>query len=90
MPRYLVERVFPSGLVLTADARGAQAALAVIKRNMADGVTWIHSYVTTHRNKSFCIYDAPEPDAIRRAAANSRLPVDHIVEVRLFDPNLCL
>jgi len=89
MPRYLIERIFPNGIVLPGDARGAQAALAVIQRNATDGVTWIRSYVTTHRRKTFCIYEAPEPDAIRRAAVHNGLPVDHIVEVRLFDPNLC-
>jgi hypothetical protein len=49
-------------------------------------VTWIHSYVTPNKRKSFCIYDAPTPEAIRRVAQRNGLPVDGITEVRVLDP----
>ncbi|TMG81330.1 MAG: DUF4242 domain-containing protein, partial [Betaproteobacteria bacterium] len=32
------------------------------------------------------IYDAPNPEAIRRVAVRSGLPVDRITEVRVLDP----
>ena len=35
---------------------------------MADQVTWVHSYVSTDKKKTFCVYDAPSPEAIRRTA----------------------
>jgi len=35
---------------------------------------------------SFCVYDAPSPEAIRRAAARNGLPVGRITEVRVLDP----
>jgi len=49
-------------------------------------VTWIHSYVTTDKKKTFCIYDGPTPEAIRRVARRNGLPVDSITEVRVLDP----
>ncbi len=86
MPRYLIERTFPDGLVVPIDAQGAQACLGVVGRNAEDGVTWIHSYVTPDKKKTFCVYDAPTPESIRRVAQRNGLPVDHITEVRVLDP----
>jgi hypothetical protein len=86
MPRYLVERAFPDGLQIPLDETGVTACLAVIESNLADQVTWIHSYVSTNKRKTFCVYDAPSPEAIRRAAARNRLPLERITEVRVLDP----
>jgi hypothetical protein len=49
-------------------------------------VTWVHSYVTGDKKKTFCIYDAPTPEAVRTAANRNGLPVDRITEVRVLDP----
>jgi hypothetical protein len=86
MPRYLVEREFPDGLQVPIDETGAKACLAVIDSNMADQVTWIHSYVSMDKQKTFCIYEGPSPEAIRRTAGRSKLPVGRITEVRVLDP----
>jgi hypothetical protein len=86
MPRYLVERTFPDGLQIPADEQGAKACLAVVDGNASEGVTWVHSYVTDDRRKTFCVYDGPSPEAIRQAAGVNQLPVDRITEVRVLDP----
>ena len=86
MPRYLVERTFPDGLAIPSNANGARACLGVVGKNAEEGVTWVHSYVSDDRTRTFCIYDGPSPEAIRRAAARNDLPVDRIVEVRVLDP----
>lgn len=86
MPRYLVERTFPEGLAIPVDPQGAQACLSVVGNNATEGVTWVHSYVTGDKNKTFCIYDGPSPDAIRSVAELNGLPVDRITEVRVLDP----
>jgi Protein of unknown function (DUF4242) len=54
MPRYLVERTFPEGLSLPADPQRAQACAEVVVNNAKDGVTWVHSYVTPDRRKTYC------------------------------------
>jgi hypothetical protein len=46
----------------------------------------VHSYVTADKQTSFCVYDAPDPEAIRRTATANDLPVDAITEVRVLDP----
>jgi hypothetical protein len=86
MPRYVVEREFPDGLVIPVDENGARACLAVVESNATDGVTWVHSYVSADKKKTFCVYDAPSPEAIRRTATRNKLPVEHITEVRILDP----
>ena len=86
MPRYLVEQTFPDGLTLSIDEAGAQLCLNIVSNNEQDGVTWLHSYVTPNRRKSLYICDAPSPEAVRRAAQRSKLPVDRIIEVRILDP----
>jgi predicted amidohydrolase YtcJ len=86
MPRYLIERSFPEGLGLSASPEGAAACREVIELNTERGVTWIHSYVSADDHKTFCIYDAPTPEAIRKAAAKNKLPVDLITQVRVLDP----
>jgi hypothetical protein len=86
MPRYLVERSFPEGLTIPVDQGGARSCLAVVEKNAAAGVTWVHSYVSVDKKKTLCVYDAPAPEAIRRVASCNGLPVDRITEVRVLDP----
>ncbi len=86
MPRYLVERTFPDGLEIPLTETGAQACQNVVGVNAHDGVTWLHSYVTPDKKRTFCIYDGPSPEAIRRVAGSNKLPVDRITEVRVLDP----
>lgn len=86
MPRYMVEREFPNGLQIPVDAAGAGACLAVVETNLAEQVTWVHSYVSADRKKTFCVYDGPSPEAIRRTASRNKLPVERITEVRVLDP----
>jgi predicted amidohydrolase YtcJ len=68
------------------DAEGAAIAAKVVERNAALGVTWLHSYVDESKTKTFCIYDAPDPEAVRKAAERNGLPVDAITQVRVLDP----
>lgn len=86
MPRYLVERTFPDGLHIPPNEEGARLCQTVVATNSDDLVTWVHSYVTDDKMKTYCVYDAPSPEAIRRAARRNNLPVDKITEVRVLDP----
>jgi hypothetical protein len=86
MPRYVVERTFPEGLNIPVDAQGAATCLAVVDSNADDGVTWIHSYVSDDKRKTFCVYDAPSPEAIRKTAKRNALPLDQITQVSVLDP----
>lgn len=76
MPWYLVERTAAEPL-----------CLADLERDHAgDGVTWLHSYLGANRRRSFCLYEAPTPAAVRQAAQRNGLPIDRITEVSLVAP----
>lgn len=86
MPRYLVERTFPEGLRISTDDAGAEMCRVIVLTNGDDNVTWIHSYVSSDRQRCFCIYEAPSPEAIRRTAKQNNLPLDRITKVNVLDP----
>jgi hypothetical protein len=82
----MVQRTFPAGLQISISTAGADACATVVERNLDEGVTWIHSYVSADKRTTFCVYDAPGPEAVRKCAARNELPVDQITEVRVLDP----
>ncbi len=86
MPRYMVERTFPDGLHIPTNDSGAQACSTVVGKNASSGVTWVHSYVSADKTKTFCVYDGPDEAAIRTAAQASGLPVDAVTPVSVLDP----
>ena len=86
MPRFMVERTFPQGLQIPVNAEGTAGVNKVIGCNSQEGVTWVHSYVSDDKKKTFCIYDGPDPEAIRRVAERNKLPVDRITRVSVLDP----
>jgi hypothetical protein len=86
MARFMVERTFADGLIIPIDDDGAEACLGVVGRNAEVGVTWVHSYVDEDKSKTFCVYDGPDAEAIRRAAERNGLPVDQVTRVTVLDP----
>ena len=86
MPRYVVERTFSEGLGIPSGSEGAAVCLTIVERNADEDVTWVHSYVSDDKRRTFCVYDAATPDAIRKAAARNAIPVDRITHVRVLDP----
>jgi hypothetical protein len=86
MPRYIVQRTFPEGLQIPVDEGGADVCRGVVERNAQEGVTWISSFVSEDKTRTFCVYDAPTPEAIRKTAIRNELPVDEITQVRVLDP----
>ncbi|MEY2468107.1 MAG: hypothetical protein QOF21_805 [Actinomycetota bacterium] len=86
MPRYLVNRTFPEGLKFPTNGDGRKAVEGIVSANLAQGVTWVHSYVSDDDRTTWCVYDAPSPEAIRAAAGETGLPVDEIHRVGVLDP----
>lgn len=76
MALYLIERNFAEQLNVTADA-----ATAVKAVNEAEGLKWLFSFLSADKKKTYCLYEAPNPEAIRKAAAKLGLPADVIVEL---------
>ena len=76
--RYVVERTFSKGAL---DGLDAAAKAKVNQNNAKYGVNWEMSYANAEKTKTYCIYDGPSEDAIRKAAAANNIPVDSITEV---------
>ena len=75
-----------NAVIIPINAEGAQACLNVVGGNTQLGVTWVHSYVSEDKKKTFCIYDGPDPESIRKAAQTNKLPIDRISKVTVLDP----
>jgi Protein of unknown function (DUF4242) len=86
MPRFVIQRTFPDGLAIPSTPDGAKSCLAVIENNAEEAVTWVTSYVTVDKTKTYCIYDGPSAESIQRAATANGLPVDSVSEVRVLNP----
>ena len=78
MKRYMVTRTFPAGALEGLDAK---AKKGVNKCNATKGVRWVYSYANADKTKTYCIYEAPNEQAIRDAATANKIPVDDIVEI---------
>jgi hypothetical protein len=44
-------------------------------------VQWLYSFLSADKRKTYCLYEAPSAEAIRRAAARAGLPADVVVEM---------
>jgi hypothetical protein len=81
MPRYVIERNFADRLELTKDGSDQ------VKRiNDEEGVNWIFSFLSADKRKTYCLYEAPSAEAIRKAAKRAGLPADVITEVNEISP----
>ena len=76
--RYLIERTFPAGALDGLDAATKEKVNA---NNATVGVRWLHSYANAEKTRTFCVYERPSEDAVRKAAALNGLPVDSVMEV---------
>lgn len=85
MPLFLIERNFAEKLELNADG-----VVAVSKINGEIGVNWLFSFLSADKRKTYCLYEAKDPDAIREAARRANLPADVIVEVSQERPEMIL
>lgn len=88
MPRYLIERTLSKGLNILTENGNNKDYENVVSNNLECSATWLHSYISDDKKKTFCIYDAPSPEAVRKAAGRNQLPIDKITEVRILDPYL--
>ncbi len=76
MAVFMIERRFADELHVDADA-----AEGVNRINADAGVRWLYSFLSVDKRKTYCLYEAPSAEAIRRAAERAGLPADVIVEV---------
>jgi hypothetical protein len=50
------------------------------------GIRWVYSFLSADKKKTYCLYEAPNPEAIIEAAARLGIPADVIIAVEQFGP----
>jgi len=81
VPLYLIERTFAEQLELTSDD-----VKLIEDINVDEGVNWLFSFLSADRRRTYCLYEAPSPDAIIAAARSPNVPLDSVIEVERFVP----
>ena len=76
MPLYMIERRYAEQIETTSDD-----VVRIEEANADEGVRWIFSFLSADKHRSYCLYEAPSPDAIIAAAERAGLPADVITEV---------
>ncbi|MFL5897433.1 MAG: DUF4242 domain-containing protein [Solirubrobacterales bacterium] len=81
MALYMIERGFADQLDLT------EGDVELIEEVNADeGVRWLFSFLSADRRRTYCLYEAPSPEAILAAARRADVPADEVVEVSAATP----
>jgi hypothetical protein len=83
MPLYVIERNFAEQL---NEDELDEVGIKVV--NDDAGVRWVYSFLSADKKKTYCLYEAPSPEAIREAAAKLGIPADVIVEVDKYTPTI--
>ncbi|HSR94301.1 MAG TPA: DUF4242 domain-containing protein [Solirubrobacterales bacterium] len=81
MGLYMIERGFADQLDLTD-----QDVELIEEVNDGEGVRWLFSFLSADRRRTYCLYEAPSPDAIIAAARKANVPADAVVEVSAATP----
>ena len=83
MPRFLIERNFAEALVVTKE--GADQVRQI---NDQEGIRWLFSFLSPDKRKTYCLYEAPNAEAIRVAARRANIPADVVIEVSELRPEM--
>lgn len=76
MPVFMIERSYAQELEVNGViAEGVNAI------NAESGVSWLQSFLSADKRKTYCLYEAESADAIRLAAQRAGLPADVVVEI---------
>jgi len=86
MPKYVIERDIPGIGNSTSDQFTAISRKSCgVLHQLGPKIQWLHSYVTA--DKVYCVYIAPDEQAIREHAKQGGFPANRIAEVALvIDP----
>lgn len=76
MPIFMIEREFAEAFLPTIEGAGEVNLI-----NQDEGVRWLYSFLSADMHKTYCLYEAPSADALRRAALRAGLPADVVIEL---------
>jgi hypothetical protein len=83
MPRFLIERNFAEAIEVTKE--GADQVRQI---NDEEGIKWLFSFLSPDKRKTYCLYEAPNAEAIRVASRRANIPADVVIEVSELRPEM--
>ena len=88
MPQYVIEREIPgAGNLSDAELKEISAKSVCVLNEMGPEIKWLHSYVTG--DKIYCVYLAPDEEAVLEHARRGGFPANRVSAVRrMIDPSL--
>jgi Protein of unknown function (DUF4242) len=86
MPKFVIEREIPeAGRLSPEQLQVISQKSCGILREMGAEIQWVESYVTD--DKIYCVYVAPDENAVRKHAQRSGFPASRISQIRsVIDP----
>jgi len=86
MPKFVIEREIPgAGKLKPEELQAISQKSCGVLRKLGPQIQWVESYVTD--DKVYCIYVAPNEEAIRQHAQQGGFPANRISVVRnVIDP----
>jgi hypothetical protein len=86
VPKFVIEREIPeAGRMSSEQLQAISQKSCGILREMGPQIQWIQSYVVD--DKIYCIYVAPDEDAVRKHAEKGGFPANRISRIRtVIDP----
>jgi hypothetical protein len=86
MPKFVIEREIPGAGKLSPDQlQGISQTSCGVLRKMGPQIQWVESYVTD--DKIYCVYIAPDEEAVREHAKQGGFPANRISQIRsMIDP----
>jgi hypothetical protein len=86
MPKFVIERDIPEvGKLSPQQLQTISQKSCSVLREMGPQIQWVQSYVTD--DKIYCVYIAPDEEAIRKHAQKGGFPANRISRIRsVIDP----
>ena len=75
MPRYIIERTLPS---MPPEALQKVAKQSIAVADNMPGVVWIKSYISESEGKTYCEYEAPNPEVLLEHARRAGISADRV------------
>ena len=75
MPMFMIERKFAEQIALDPENE------VILKINEEVGVKWLYSFLSLDKKKTYCLYEAPNAEAVREAARRANMPADTVIQV---------
>ena len=80
MPRYIIERTLPK---LSQEEMQQLARRSIQVANGIPGVVWIKSYISESEGKTYCEYEAPNPESLLEHARLLNISAEKITCVEI-------